>query len=303
MTYAEGDPGHIDVHESIRLLFMAAGLDPDLIPAEATLGATTHIEDHNKIAEALAWIDAEGVLGPGDAVIGSTTGSPTTGTFTYEGDTYNWTRFTGAGSVTPSTTGLAKLLVCAGGGGAGGDGGGGAGGYIALDVILESGYEYPVTIGAGGAGSAGTGTGGGDSWFGPIRAYGGGNGAASTGNGGTGGSGGGGSRTSTSTGGTAYLTTGRQGYNGGGSQGSGGGAGSVGLIRNDTPTVNGQSGGAGKQWINGTWYCGGGGGSGSTDSTQGRTAGLTNGAANTGAGGGNHGGNGAAGVVIVAVKA
>ena len=156
MTYVEGDPGHIDVHESIRLLFMAAGLDPDLIPAEATLGATTHIDDHNRIAEALQWIDDNGVLGEPNAVVASTTGSPATSTV--DGDAcYKWTS---NGSITLTSAGMVTVMLVGGGGGGGAvyhhnGSDGGAGGVIRPRPIwLPAGIAIPVTVGAAGAAGA-----------------------------------------------------------------------------------------------------------------------------------------------------
>lgn len=151
MTYAEGDPGHIDVHESIRLLFMAAGLDPDLIPAEATLGATTHIEDHNKIAEALAWLDANGVLG-GDATVSATTGSPTL-TTAADKDRYKWTA---NGSFTLDSDGYVEYLV-AGGGGTGQTAfNPSGGGQVSTGYLKLTAGTYAVTVGAkDAAGTAG----------------------------------------------------------------------------------------------------------------------------------------------------
>ena len=147
MTYAIGDPDHIEVHESIRLLFMAAGLDPDLIPGTATIGATGHVDDHNRIADALEWLDENGVLN-GAATISGTTGSPTTGTGKDGKALYTWT---GAGSFTVSVAGLVRILAVDGGGGAVSVPHAGGGGYVTdLILWLEPG-TYTVTIGAGGA--------------------------------------------------------------------------------------------------------------------------------------------------------
>ena len=147
MTYVEGDPGHIAVHESIRLLFMAAGLDPALIPAEATLGATTHIEDHNKIADALAWLDANGVLGAW-ADVSATTGSPTVTTPTG----YHVYSFGSSGSFTLPADGWVEYLVQAGGGGSTGNYGAG-GGMTRTGVAWLTAGTYTVTVGAAGSSS------------------------------------------------------------------------------------------------------------------------------------------------------
>lgn len=146
MTYVEGDPGHIDVHESIRLLFMAAGLDPSLIPDEATLGATTHIEDHNKIADALAWLDANGVLGAW-ADVSATTGSPTVTTPTG----YHVYSFGSSGSFTLPADGWVEYLVQGGGGSNSSANYGGGGGNTRFGVAWLAAGTYTVTVGAGGA--------------------------------------------------------------------------------------------------------------------------------------------------------
>lgn len=83
-----------------------------------------------------------------------------------------------------------KVLVVAGGGSGSttiwGGGGGGGGGVLYHQGLAVAPGAYTVTVGAGGAASAGSGNTGGDSFFGALRAYGGGGGYQ-----GTGGSGGG----------------------------------------------------------------------------------------------------------------
>lgn len=83
-----------------------------------------------------------------------------TATGTYTG--YKYVTFTGNGTLTVTTAGLADILVVGGGGGGGkcGDtnrtGGtrsaGGAGGYLETQLFLDAG-SYTVTVGSGGAGS------------------------------------------------------------------------------------------------------------------------------------------------------
>jgi hypothetical protein len=145
MTYAIGDPDHIEVHESIRLLFMAAGLDPDLIPGTATIGATGHVDDHNRIADALEWLDANGVLGAW-ADVSATTGSPTATTPTG----YHVYEFASSGSFTIPADGWVEYLVQAGGGGSTGNYGGG-GGNTRYGVAWLTAGTYTVTVGAAGA--------------------------------------------------------------------------------------------------------------------------------------------------------
>ena len=326
MTYAEGDPGHIDVHESIRLLFMAAGLDPSLIPAEAVLGGTTHISDHNKIADALAWLDENGVLGPDPAVISGTTGSPTV---TTDGTATIYT-FTGSGTLTVSAPGVVRARVCGGGGGgAGGSGSiggpGGGGGHIDADVLLEA-RTYTITVGAGGAGGVSDANGGpgNASLFAMLLAMGGGYGGRQTQPGGPGASGGAGGWATGSTGGAAIY--GQQGYaapntvltsgyeSSPGAGGAGGAGGANGLLTGGTGGIGASSD------ITGTLVekCGGGAGSGATAGTAsggggaGSIPGVNpgNGAANSGGGAGGaygdvtrNGGTGGSGVVVIRVEA
>ena len=156
MTYVEGDPGHIAVHESIRLLFMAAGLDPSLIPAEAVLGGTTHITDHNKIADALTWLDDNGIIGGSPVVNEGASTNVTFSTLTDpdgDGIDYRLARWTTNGTLVVTTPGLAQIMMISGGpGGVGvtpaqpGCGGG----------IVDGAHALPsgtltVTVGAGGA--------------------------------------------------------------------------------------------------------------------------------------------------------
>jgi len=227
-------------------------------------------------------------------------------------------------SILASSSGyLVETLVVAGGGAGGGantpegGGGGGAGGYISTTQIVTSSQGYGVTIGAGGTGVASGGGSGGNSAFGSIAAIGGGGGAKGSGTVGNGGSGGGGGSATGS--GTPGTGTSGQGNSGGTglstprAAGGGGGAGAVG--GNGTAGSIPGSGGVGLQWLNGTFYAGGGGGSG--DGTNfgaggnggggaGGSSGFgTVGTANTGGGGGgsygssNAGANGGSGVVIV----
>ena len=159
-----------------------------------------------------------------------------------------------------------EYLIVAGGGGSwaktGNDtvGGGGAGGYITGSYCFSPNETQTFTIGAGGAlqtnGTNSTGFG--------LTAIGGGaaganiNGVATNAN--SGGSGGGGADGASPAGGIA-----NQGFGGGSSPagpavggGGGGGAAEVGYNAISTAGANG---GNGKQWLDGTYYAGGGGGS------------------------------------------
>ena len=236
-----------------------------------------------------------------------------------------------------STTYNVDYLVVAGGGAGGASsvnsscGGGGAGGYLSGNLTILSGMPTYVVIGAGGSpvtnslgnnGSNSTLTG-----FTTLTAIGGGGGGGGTystitAKGGNGGSGGG--TLQNNQGYTGGLGTAGQGNNGGlGSSsspswggGGGGGAGAAGS--NGTPT-NAGPGGVGAQWVNGSYYAGGGGGAtyngytGGAGGTGGGGAGgstsaATAGTVNTGGGGGassypgdtyGAGGSGGSGVVII----
>jgi hypothetical protein len=84
-----------------------------------------------------------------------------TGTFTSGSDSFKYVTFTGNGTLTVTKSGLADVLVVAGGGSGGNrnladrcQGGGGAGGvYLHQGVILPVG-SLTVTIGGGGAGTS-----------------------------------------------------------------------------------------------------------------------------------------------------
>jgi hypothetical protein len=103
-----------------------------------------------------AWVALES--GTGDADFSNTA----TGTYTEGGVNYKFVTFTSSGTLTVTETGLADVLVVAGGGGGGGSGvgsqygaGGGAGGRVELQVVLSAG-SISVVVGAGGAGGAAT---------------------------------------------------------------------------------------------------------------------------------------------------
>ena len=167
------------------------------------------------------------------ATVTTTTGSPGTGSITADsnGFTWNYWRWTAAGSVTIGTAGYADLLVV--GGGAGGESnggwnsGGGAGG-VRFGLFWIPVGTYTITIGAGGNGG-GTSTVGATSSFGSILLCGGGNRArANSGsetNYGNSAIGGGGS------GGGVSIQNAGSGYTGGGAGGTlYGGAGNTGGI-------------------------------------------------------------------------
>jgi hypothetical protein len=187
------------------------------------------------------------------AVAFSTTGSPTTRTYTSGGTAYKSLHWTGSGTFVPSTIPAGKTFdvwVVAGGGGGGsggnswneaGSGGGGAGGAEAFTSQTLGTASHTVTIGGGGngAGSSGlygiAGSDGNTSTF-QINSgsaltgtYGGGGGDTVS-SGRVGGSGGGGGGYSGTSGGTATSGEGNAGGGGGGSQGGGGAGGGKGAV-------------------------------------------------------------------------
>jgi hypothetical protein len=264
-------------------------------------------------------------------------GLPTGGTITSSGG-YRYHTFTSSSSfVVPSGfSATAEYLVVAGGAGGGGTGvngggGGGAGGYIAGSTSLTSG-TYTATVGGAGSGGS-TGSDGGNSAVLGVTAIGGGGGGGNTPTSypaRSGGSGGGVGRD----GGSAAPGSGtsgqgnRGGYAGGAtcaSAGGGGGAGGVGYngetdCNSSFSNANSAAGGPGLQWLNGTYYAGGGGGAyegaprrpyggigggGEGGSGTGSTLWTpTSGATNTGGGGGGGqnsraAGSGGSGIVII----
>ena len=240
----------------------------------------------------------------------------TGGTITHSGG-YTIHTFTSTGTSTLSmntaSTSVQVLVVAGGGGGGSGantygsGGGGGGGGYIENLAFAVSAQAYTVVVGTGGAGGVGTGTGlgdrGADSYFGAMKAFGGGGGSngyaasaiaqcTSGGSGGgcygyTGGTLSGGASTQTSNnGGTGFGNAG-----GGNSLGAGSGGGGAG----GAGTAGGAAGNGKASSISGAsvTYAGGGGGGGGAGGSSATAAGTGGGGAGTNSGGGN-GGNGTA---------
>jgi hypothetical protein len=260
-------------------------------------------------------------------VVLSSTFAASGGTVTTSG-VYTYHTFTSSGtfSVSSGAKSISYLIVAGGGGGGYNAGaGGGAGGYRTGSTTVDSGTGgYTITIGAGGAGkTSDTGVadnGSNSSAFG-VTSTGGGGGISSNGSGSSGGSGGGGA--AVGTGGSGTAGQGNDGGDGNGNDGanrSGAGGGGASAAGQDTPSNSqGGNGGAGSQWLNGSYYAGGGGGSphigsGGSGGTGGGGAGGngnpsqsdgTAGTSNTGGGGGSGGGygnsgaNGGSGIVII----
>ena len=270
---------------------------------------------------------------PGAAVVSGTTGSPTTGTVSSGGTTYNYYEWTGDGSITLSEAGFADVLVVGGGGSGGGAGqngaagGGGGGGGCFSQTIYMPAATHTVTVGAGGFADITntTNNAGEPSGLGFAVAPGGG-GAGSYANnfgrkgnaGGSGGGGGGGPVAPQGPGGAGITTQGFDGGTGIGTSVGGGGAGSLEAGNTD----GGGHGGDGASFdLNGTPTAlgGGGNGGGVTVATTGGggiggASGGNNvggtGSANTGGGGGGGhrsssgdplGGNGGSGIVMIRV--
>ncbi len=259
--------------------------------------------------------------------------SATGGDITHVGGHTIYT-FTSSGTFAVTGSATVSYLVVGGGGG-GGDGnapggGGGGGGFVTGTFAVSTG-NYTITVGDGGTGRCcdQPGTSGGNSAFGSIIAYGGGNGGGySNATGGNGGSGGGGSGPTGCGGGGSSIQTsppGGTGYGNAGSPdggcssaegGGGGGAGGAGSQPNGGPGMASNISGS-------TVYYAGGGGGGDYPCAGGNTQGIggvggggnggigncganiqpTAGTANTGGGGGGSpdqtGGNGGSGIVII----
>jgi len=244
-----------------------------------------------------------------------------------------WITYTGFPSAIIGTYSVDVLLVAGGGsGGAGTGGGGGAGGLIYQpNLLVNSGSQYAISVGAGGAAPAPTTTGanGGNSTGFLFTAIGGGRGGSTYGGSPipgfaatSGGSGGGGANYGSFTPNGGGSGTSGQGYAGGtgnaNGEGGGGGAGGIGANGDGTNSSGGPGGNGLSYSISGsaTYYAGGGGGGASGTVGNGGTGGGgagnngvpagTPGTINLGGGGGggwNHGGNGGgaggSGVVIV----
>ena len=248
----------------------------------------------------------------------------------YDGKYSQWLKFSQSAQYN-----INYLIVAGGGGGGGGyvdgpggvaGGGAGAGGMLtgtALTVI--PGTTYSIIIGGGGAGgpyNSGDGTNGANSSFNSQIAIGGGGGGArfsATGSGKNGGSGGSASG-DTGSAGSGTIGQGNPGFasvGGTRSSSGGGGKGAAGITHSNP---NGSAGGIGEQWLDGTYYAGGGGGGATTSGTggpggnggggtggpagaAGSAGGGNSGGGGGGAGGGNSGGgaggDGGSGIVII----
>ena len=243
-----------------------------------------------------------------------------TGTYTDGGINYKYKTYTGSGSLTVTTSGLATMLIIAGGaGGAGGAanstrgaGGGGAGGFIQSQVYLTAGMVLPITVGAGGAFGAGGGLGtngsNGNGSFFPNGYMGGGGGGGAQTNSGLNGFSGGGSGNLGGAGGTGQAGFGNNGGTGSGGVAGGSGGGGAGGVGQTTSTAAGGAGGTGLASLitntSVTYSVGGAGGPyvGGTGASAGaNTGGGGDGAGGTGSGSFN-GGNGGSGIVIIRVR-
>jgi len=283
-----------------------------------------------------AWVELSTT--PGAAVVSGTTGSPTLGTVSSGGTTYNVYSFTGSGSITFSEAGFAELLVL-GGGGSGGvsrGGGGAGGGMLSVAQAYLGAGTATVVVGAGGASQSSvgdnyglTGVSGNTSRIGDFFSPGGGGGGNASydfpdvgarsnagQNGGSGGGAGGFNTGATRTAGNGISPIGNDGGDAANEAGGGGGgAGASGANATSTNGGNGGNGAASSITGSSVTYAGGGGAGGSSTNGSGGTGGggaaaaatATNGGTNLGGGGGgsyaaSNGTSGAGGSGIVIVR-
>jgi len=301
-------------------------------------GQFTYLADSDKVEfyDSTQWVELSTT--PGAAVVSGTTGSPTLGTVSSGGTTYNVYSFTGSGSITFSEAGFAELLVL-GGGGSGGvsrGGGGAGGGMLSVAQAYLSAGTATVVVGAGGASQASagdnyglTGVSGNTSRIGDFFSPGGGGGGMASydfpdigtrsnagQNGGSGGGAGGFNTGVTRTAGNGISPIGNNGGNAAGEAGGGGGgAGASGANATSNNGGNGGNGAASSITGSSVTYAGGGGAGGSSTNGSGGTGGggaggnltATNGGTNLGGGGGGvfqantTGASGGSGIVIVRV--
>ena len=233
---------------------------------------------------------------------GRTQAVATGGTITTSGG-YTYHTFTSSSTFVANRNMMVEALVV-GGGGSGGPanaGGGGAGGYLAQTIAVSPG-SYAVTIGAGGAQVSSTPNSGSPTTFLSALALGGGRGGDGSNSnpaavGGSGGGAGGQSSFSTpgaaGTAGQGNAGGASSSYVGGGYNGAGGGGGGASAAGGNAGGNGGVAGagGAGSQWLNGSYYAGGGGGG--ANNINSITAGSG------GIGGGGNGGPGTGGVGAV----
>jgi hypothetical protein len=226
--------------------------------------------------------------------------------------------FTASGTFTAEGAANVEVLVVAGGGGGAGSpwggGGGGGGGVIHHPTYPVTAGAITVTVGAGGAAN----TVGGDSFFGPMKAFGGGGACSNCGPGGSGGgtshsSPGGSSNATTQTnnnGGTGYGNIGGSavysdpywtgtGGGAGGPGGSGNSTGGVGRAFSTSGSSIYYAGGGGQVNNNGFITAGGTGGGGSGINGGNGQAGTVNTGGGGGGSRGGSGGTGGSGIVIV----
>lgn len=142
-------------------------------------GQVSFLQDSDQIEyyDGAAWTQWQ--TGLSWAVVGTATGTYTSGTVVDGDKTWEYYKFTGAGTVTFSEGGYADLLVVGGGGGGEYDGefgasGGGGAGAVRWGVQEVAGTAYPVVVGAGG--SPGQENTAGSSSFGSVLKAGGGRG-------------------------------------------------------------------------------------------------------------------------------
>lgn len=170
MTYQEGDPGHVSVHNALRDTIADAALRSAVeveLPPEAIGGQTGHVDAHNMINDALAVLaDSGGAKDWADFRVAGV--DPVEyvcdGSDGIEGATYKKWEMRVSAVVLCTRPGIAETILSGGGGGGrGGEsayphGGGGAGGVYynggEFFTTENDGGAYVLSIGAGGGSGA-----------------------------------------------------------------------------------------------------------------------------------------------------
>lgn len=162
MTYQEGDPNHIGVHNdlvtSVDELASGMGVDVDLPPTRQ-LGDTGHVGDHNTIQAALDKIAAEGSAGASWAQVLSAPDAVTQSYYDDKGGQWAYYEWNAPGSFSVELSGGLVWVLCVGGGDAGaaeGVTGQGQPGLVNEGLWEFGPGTHPVTVGHKGANNAAT---------------------------------------------------------------------------------------------------------------------------------------------------
>lgn len=175
------DEGDINDYLMQGVLVFAGSAARGSAIGTAVEGQVSFLQDSDQIEffDGTNWVQWQ--TGLSWAVVDSVTGTYTSGTVVDGDKTWEYYKFTGAGTVTFSEPGYVDLLVVGGGGNGGqtsqggfsSTGGGGAG-AVRWGIQEVSGTAYPVTVGAGGVGALNAINTGGTSSFGSVLKAGGG---------------------------------------------------------------------------------------------------------------------------------